>query len=111
MVQTIVYSANKTLKPHLIYLFHAPLQFQVSLALKEKLKVGTDWSNPSLEECYKLWIHDISLNLYAGLPCIMVANLWWACNVTLFKDKWMTPEVITALTLAQATKTKEIRKI
>jgi hypothetical protein len=40
--------------------------------------------------------HAFWLQTYGGLE-----------NVTLFKDKWMTPEVIIALTLAQATKTKE----
>jgi hypothetical protein len=81
------------------------------MELKEKLKVGADWINPSLEECYKLWIHDRLLKLYAGLPCILVANLWWARNATLFKDKWMSPEVITTLTLHKQQRPKRNRKI
>jgi hypothetical protein len=68
-----------------------PFAGQVASTLKENLKIGADWNFPSLEECYKLWIHDRSLKLYAGLPCILVANLWWAQNVVTIKDKWMTP--------------------
>jgi hypothetical protein len=68
-----------------------PFAGQVATTLKEKLKVGADWNNPSLEECYKLWVHVRSLKLYAGLPCILVENLCWAWNTTLFKDKWMEP--------------------
>jgi hypothetical protein len=55
-----------------------PFAGQVASTLKEKLKIGAEWNIPSLEECYKLWIQDRSLKLYAGLPCILVANLWWA---------------------------------
>jgi hypothetical protein len=64
---------------------------QVASTLKEKIKIGADWNIPSIEECYKLWIQDKSLKMYARLPCILVANLWWDQNMTPFKDKWMTP--------------------
>jgi hypothetical protein len=37
----------------------------------------------------------------------MISNIWWACNSTIFKDKWVSPEITTALTLSQATEFKE----
>jgi hypothetical protein len=100
MVQTDVYSANKNLKTASHLFVSCPFIGQVSMALKKKIKAGADWINPSFEECYKFWIHDISLNLYAGLPCILVENLWRAHIAAVFKDKWMSPEVIKTLILA-----------
>jgi hypothetical protein len=57
-----------------------PYVGQVAMTIKEKFKVGVDWNNINLEECYTMWIQDRSLKMYVGLLCILVANLWWVRN-------------------------------
>jgi hypothetical protein len=32
----------------------------------------------------------------------MISNIWWARNSTIFKGKWIAPEVIATITLNQA---------
>jgi hypothetical protein len=47
------------------------------------------------------------MNLYSGLPSLMISNIWWARNSTIFKDKWVSPEITVALTITQEAKFKE----
>jgi hypothetical protein len=65
MVQTrcVFFKLNFEYASHLFV--SCPYAGQVTMAIKEKLKVGADWNNISLEDCYKLWIQDRSLKLYA----------------------------------------------
>jgi ribonuclease HI len=73
--------------------------------------VGAYWNKESVEECYKSWALDRSIILYAGMPSLMVSNLWWAHNSTILKDKWVDPGIKTTITLIQETKFKEDPKI
>jgi hypothetical protein len=51
---------------------------QVSTLIKEKHNAQDNWNKDSLEECFRSWVQDRSVALYAGLPSIMVSNIWWA---------------------------------
>jgi hypothetical protein len=84
-----------------------PYAGQVAKLVKEKLNVRSDWNKESLEECYQLWVQDRVVKLYSGLPSIMISNIWWAHNSTIFKDKWIPLEVIATITLNQAVDFKD----
>jgi hypothetical protein len=47
------------------------------------------------------------VHLYAGLPSLMISNIWWACNSAIFKDKMVPPEITAAITLSQVSEFKE----
>jgi hypothetical protein len=75
--------------------------------VKENLKAKVEWNKESLEECYNIWIHDKVVMLYSGLQCIMISNLGWARNSSIFEDKWFPPRVITTIMLNQVVDFKE----
>jgi hypothetical protein len=60
-----------------------------------------------LEECIKEWLQDKTIRLYVGLPSIPITNLWWAHNTSIFKDKYIPPEITTNITLNLAEEFKE----
>jgi hypothetical protein len=42
---------------------------------------------------------DKSVSQYKGLSSILVSNLWWARNSSLFRDKDIPPKITTGITL------------
>jgi ribonuclease HI len=70
--------------------------------LKEQLKAKANWNQGSVEDCFRTWIQDRSISLYAGLLGIMISNIWWARNNVVFKDKLVPPEVTMTISLSQA---------
>lgn len=84
-----------------------PYAGQVLAMISEKLKTQESWNKTSLEKCYRSWIQDRSVSFYAGLPSIMVSNIWWAWNNAVFNDKLVPPEVRASLTLSMAEEFKE----
>jgi ribonuclease HI len=79
-----------------------PFAEKVTHLIKDKLNSRADWNQGSLEECFRNWLQDITISLYAGLPSIMITNIWWERNNVVFKDKTVSPEVTTTLSLTQA---------
>jgi hypothetical protein len=75
--------------------------------LKEQLKAKANWNQGSVEDCFRSWIQDRSVSLYAGLSGIMISNIWWARNSVVFKDKFVSPEVTATISLSQAEEFKE----
>jgi hypothetical protein len=49
----------------------------------------------------------MSVSLYAGIPSLMISNIWWAPNNAIFKDKTVLPKVTTTITPSQASELKE----
>jgi hypothetical protein len=60
----------------------------------------------TLEDGVKKWYLDKSVSSYLCLPSLLVNNLWWAHNSTVFKDTMVPLEVTTSLTLSQASEFK-----
>jgi hypothetical protein len=79
-------------------------------SIKDKLKAQSNWNQDTLEECFRSWVRDRAVALYAGLPSIMVSNIWWARNNVIFKDRFIPPEKTTSLTLNMAEEFKEALK-
>jgi hypothetical protein len=75
--------------------------------IKDKLNAKADWNKDNLEDCFKNWIHDRFVSLYASLPSLMISNIWWAHNNVIFKEKMVLPKVTTTLTLSQVVEFKE----
>lgn len=84
-----------------------PYAGQVAKTVKDRLNARADWNKDIIEDCFKTWILDRSVHLYAGLPSLMISNIWWAHNSTIFMDRWVDPDATTTLTLNQAAKFKE----
>jgi hypothetical protein len=59
-----------------------------------------------LEDSVKKWYLDKSISSFPCLPSLLVNNIWWACNSTVFKDTLVPPEVTTSVTLSQASEFK-----
>lgn len=51
-----------------------------------------EWDKPSLEECVQESMQDGRVREFDSLPRIMIHNLWWTRNVTLFEDKEIPKE-------------------
>jgi len=75
--------------------------------IKDQLKAKAEWKKESMDECYRSWIQDRSVSLYTGLPSIMISNIWWARNSSIFKDKSVPPKVTVTLTLSMEEEFKE----
>jgi len=69
--------------------------------ISEKLNSIDNWNHDSLEECFRTWLQDRTISLYAGLPSIMIKNIWWERNNVVFKDKTVSPDVTLMLSLRQ----------
>jgi hypothetical protein len=62
-----------------------PFAEKVTHLIKDKLNSSVDWNQGSLEECFRNWIQDKTVSLYAGLPSIMITNVWWERKNVVFK--------------------------
>jgi hypothetical protein len=107
VVQTNVLSVKTTQDLFLIFSLSCPYARQGLRHIKEQLKAKVDWNKETLEECYRSWIHDRYVSLYAGLPSIMISNLWWARNNSIFKDKIVPSEVTKTITFSLVKEFKE----
>jgi hypothetical protein len=65
-----------------------PYARKVAQIIKYELKIRANWDEGSIEECFRSWIQEIT-SLYAGLPGIMISNIWWERNNVIFKDKFV----------------------
>jgi hypothetical protein len=70
--------------------------------LKEQLKAKANWNQGFVEDCFRSWIQDKPVSLYAGLSGIMISNIWWARNNVVFKDTLVPHEVTVTISLSQA---------
>jgi hypothetical protein len=50
---------------------------------------------------------DRSVKFYAGLPNLLISNIWWARNQAIFNNKDVPPTIIVSITLSQAIAFKE----
>jgi hypothetical protein len=79
----------------------------VMKALQREFKPELAWNKPSLENCFKEWSQDKSVQQncfeewsqdksvqqFVGLPSILVSSLWWARNSSLFRYEEIPPNI------------------
>jgi hypothetical protein len=87
----------------IIHIFiSCPCVGKVVQLIKDQLKTKANWDQGSLEDYFRTWIQDKTTTLYAGLPGIMIINIWWARNSVVFKDKTVPPKATAATSISQA---------
>jgi ribonuclease HI len=98
---------KETLKQSLICSSLALMQARSPRQLKKISRLRGRWNNISLEECYRAWIQDRFVSLYARLSGILVSNIWWARNNAIFKDNIVPPDITVTITINMASEYKE----
>ena len=71
-----------------------------------KYKAMSLWKGDNLEDSVKNWYFEMLVTSFPCLPGLLVNNLWGACNLAVFKDTLVPPEVTTSVTLIQTSEFK-----